>query len=70
MKKVEERHDRKLAKLCFYNVKKAMKQSYRNSIIFSSLTTNSNNDNTKDNDLKPITNLSQRKLTIDEENAL
>ncbi|CAF3250666.1 unnamed protein product [Rotaria sp. Silwood2] len=29
-----------------------------------------NNDRAQENDLRPITNLSQRKLTIDEENAL
>ncbi|CAF1552488.1 unnamed protein product, partial [Rotaria sordida] len=71
VKKFEERHDHKLAKLRYYNVKKAMEQSHRNSMILSSLPNNNRNDNnTQENDLKTITNLSQRKLTIDEENAL
>ncbi|CAF2511035.1 unnamed protein product [Rotaria sp. Silwood2] len=69
MKSIKKRHDRKLGKLRYYNVKKAMKQSNRNSINISSLRMN-NNDSAQENDLKTITNLSQRKLTIDEENPL
>ncbi|CAF0963531.1 unnamed protein product [Rotaria sp. Silwood1] len=76
MKKIEKRHNRKLARLRSYNVLKAEKLSNHNSISISlqnssqqQLTTK-NNDNIQKSDLKPITNLSLRKLAIDEENAL